>query len=62
MNKTEFVQFSKADSLWWVYRPVTANGKTITYTKVRLATDDEVMGEMPKSTLSRFSRSRQQAC
>jgi hypothetical protein len=49
MNTGEFVQFSMSDGYWWVWRPIIANKKKIGYRKLRIATPEEIEGEMPKT-------------
>jgi len=50
-NKTnEFVQFSISDGYWWVWRKIVDQNKSIWYRKIRLATDEEIAGEIPKKT------------
>ena len=51
MNTGEFVQYSMSDNYWWVWRPISADGKKIGYAKVRLATTKEIEGEMPKTVI-----------
>jgi len=49
MNTGEFIQYSMADNYWWVWRPILSDSKKIGYTKLRLATTQEIESEMPKS-------------
>lgn len=49
MNTHDFVQFSMSDGYWWVWRPIMADKKKIGYRKLRLATQQEIRSEMPKT-------------